>query len=86
MEIDKLHLEVNNDGVEVARSRLGFGFRSVSTLIERPVVYIYIYIYIYVCNTYHRTFHISHRFPLYIIKINREIENQRKPKKPRYDW
>ena len=36
MEIDKLYLEVNNDEVEVGRSRLGFGFRSVSTLNERP--------------------------------------------------
>ena len=43
-EIDKLYLEVNNDEVEVGRSRLGFGFRSVSTLNEKPV-YIYIYIY-----------------------------------------
>ena len=38
MKIDKLYLEVNNDEVEVGRSRLGFGFRSVSTLNERPVI------------------------------------------------
>ena len=38
MKIDKLYLEVNNDEVEVGRSRLGFGFRSVSTLNERPVM------------------------------------------------
>ena len=41
MKIDKLYLEVNNDEVEAGRSRLGFGFRSVSTLNERPVIYIY---------------------------------------------
>ena len=43
MKIDKLYSEVNNDEVEVGRSRLGFGFRSVSTLNERPVCYIYVY-------------------------------------------
>ena len=31
-------MEVNNDEVEVERSRFGFGFRSVSTLNERPVL------------------------------------------------
>ena len=39
MRIDKLYLEVDNDEVEVGRSRLGLGFRSVSTLNERPVIY-----------------------------------------------
>ena len=37
MKIAKLYLEVNDDEVEVGRSILGFGFRSVSTLSERPV-------------------------------------------------
>ena len=37
IKIGRLYFEVNNDEVEVGRSRLGFGFRSVSTLNERPV-------------------------------------------------
>ena len=39
-----MYLEVNNDEVEVGRSRLGLGFRSVSTLNERPVYVILYYI------------------------------------------
>ena len=53
MKIDKLYLEVDNDDVEVGTSRLGFGFRTVSTLNERPGYMFYfsdymsVYMYIY---------------------------------------
>ena len=39
MKIDELYLEVNNDEIEVGRSRLGLGFRSESTLNEGRYYY-----------------------------------------------
>ena len=60
-------------------------------------MWIYVFMYIIYASLYY-PFHVAYicwgeeeggprnGFPYKSLKVNREIENQRKPKKPRYDW